>query len=79
MLNSMGCDRFPQTLRSLFDLQRFIQNPKLEHLIADAELAISETHTQPTSLNEQDLELISAAGDGQPCNPNQLTKEIHHD
>lgn len=79
MLNNMGCDQFQQTLRSLFDLQRFIQNPKLKHLIADAEQAISATHTHPTSLNEQELELISAAGDVQPCNPNQLTKELHHD
>lgn len=51
-----------QVLRSLFDFQRFIRNPKLDAMIGN-----TRTHSA-VSLSESELEYINAAGDADVMN-----------
>lgn len=57
-------------LRALFDYQRFLQNDRLARMISEAEEASAE-------LSDEDLELVSAAGD--PSTNLSLRKGEGHD
>ena len=51
-----------QKLSRLFDFQKFSRNPRLEAMLADAE---GRYH----ALADEDLEMVSAAGDSVPTGP----------
>lgn len=51
-----------RTLRNLFDFQKFKENPRLAAMLADAENRYS-------SVSDDALELVSAAGESNPVNP----------
>ena len=52
-----------QKIRMLFDLQRFSGNPRLNSIIGDVESRYAG------ALSDDDLELVSAAGDAAPVPP----------
>lgn len=63
MLNNAGCGQMQKTLLSLFDFQRFAQNPKLERMIVEAEQLLDAQESQRGEISEDELELVHAAGD----------------
>ena len=58
-----------QKLKRLFDYQKFNRNPRLEAMLSDV-LARYEG-----DLSDADLELVSAAGEGQAKLPEPLPQE----
>lgn len=57
LLRKRTNDRMGQTIRNLFDYQRFANQAELAGMIADAESRYGHV------LDDDDLELVSAAGE----------------
>lgn len=63
---------FEQRLRELFENQRFFCNPALDALIAETEHRCFGSRL----LEEDELELVSAAGEDNNFQPDNLTNDL---
>ncbi len=61
--NEKSLEKFSKYLASLFDFQKFEQNPHLDSVIKSA-----ESDLENNTLQESDLDMLSAAGTGVDIN-----------